>query len=279
MFLNLFSIVLFRVLDVILPCEVVRFACWEKPLVFPYLAVVPRLGYVFGNCKVVYAKPVPCVISQSSVVEFVERCDVFEEPLKHNVMLKLRYAKTIDYLIYPKNVWETVKYRYFEPLSEGKTPREPGLLLHGPPGTGKTSMLDLLGLSLGLHIVEVTPDSILSKWVGESERNIRKLLNEAENLEPSIVKLDDAEWIVKSRHFSATLADAGGTVSLTLLNILLNRIALWKRRDRKVLAAVATNISPSRIDPALLRSGLSILFSYYNNIVCSYRQNIPNQDW
>ncbi len=235
-------------------CRVLRLACFEKPLHLPIGAVVTRIGQeIAPGVKVVFARPIPSIVTTHTEVTYVDRYDMVVEELKSNVLVKLRYRNYTEYLVYPKQVWSEVSYRYIEPLSEGKVPKEPGLLLYGPPGTGKTSMIELLANTLGLYTVDVTPDKVLSKYVGESERHLVELLSKAECNEPSIVKMDDAEWLVKSREF--TMVGEATMVSLSLLNILLYRIPLWKRMGKRILAVVATNISPSKIDPALLRSG------------------------
>lgn len=231
-------------------CRHLRIAATSTPLRSPFYIPVKTGQRIPGLGKVVYASPSPSIVTPLTRIEVVEPCSYRVEHLEHNVLLKLRYPDRTEYLIYPKPVWEQLNEKV-EPLAEGNPPRSQGLLLFGPPGTGKTSFIEALAGMYGLHRVDVAPDLILSKWVGESEQRLNQRFDEALDNAPSIIVMDDAEWVAKARDM---VGDRDfSPVMLNLMNILLRRIPMLK--GRPVLAVTATNVRPSLIDPALLRSG------------------------
>ena len=208
-----------------------------------------------GPCRVIYANPLPCVVNETTIIDIVDRCDLTIEELKYNILLTLKYSGFEDYLIYPKKTWEKIHTRYLGPLMDGRKPREPGGLLHGPPGTGKTSIIDTIADAVGLYVVPIVSGEVLSPYVGESEEKLKNKLDEAETHEPSLVKLDDAEWLLGKRR---GVLDRGGAEVFTtasMLQILLERLPRWKKKGRIIVALVATNVNPETLDPALVRSG------------------------
>lgn len=236
------------------PCVNVRVACKERPSVHPTGLVISEIGQDLGWGKVIFAKPLPCVVTPVTSIQYVHLVNISTKELRNNILITLNYGEAKDYLIYPKDVWFKVRDDFFERIRAGDAPREPGLILYGPPGTGKTSMLNLLADSLGLYTVTITPDYILSKYVGESEERLSKAFREAEAMEPSLVKMDDAEWITMSRELNSL--NPQGMATLTLMNILLNNIEEWGKKRKRVFIGVTTNATPTKImDSALLRAG------------------------
>lgn len=238
-------------------CRSVRIMCDEgEPLYYPYYTSV-EVGkeLVLGGvkCRVVYATPSPCFITPASDVTFEDMVEVRTRGLERNVHVELRFASgKTEHYIYPRKVWDEVKVRFIEPLSRGYPPKEAGAILHGPPGTGKTSMTEILAMTLGLRVVDINPANILSKYVGEAEKNIARKLLEAERLEPSVVLMDDAEWLTMSRE------RRGGEESPTyvgMMSVLLSKLQSWSRAGRRIIALVTTNISIEKMDLALRRSG------------------------
>jgi transitional endoplasmic reticulum ATPase len=73
-----------------------------------------------------------------------------------------------------------------------------GLLLTGPPGVGKTLMARSLAKESGFNVIEIRGPEFLSKYVGESERNIRELFRQARQMAPTIVILDGVEAMTSS---------------------------------------------------------------------------------
>ncbi|MEA2485661.1 MAG: transitional endoplasmic reticulum ATPase [Actinomycetota bacterium] len=120
-----------------------------------------------------------------------------------------------------------------------------GLLLAGPPGTGKTTVAKVLAAQARCSFYPISGADVISKWVGESERNIRQLFERARENRPAIVFIDEIDAIAARR---------GGIESTdSHVNQLLAEID-GVSGQRGVFIIGATN-RPDQLDPALLRGG------------------------
>jgi transitional endoplasmic reticulum ATPase len=120
-----------------------------------------------------------------------------------------------------------------------------GLLLAGPPGTGKTTVAKVLAAQARASFYPISGADVMSKWVGESERNIRQLFERARANRPSIVFIDEIDAIAGRR--------GEFQVHDTQVNQLLAEID-GLAGQRGVFVIGATN-RPDQLDPALLRGG------------------------
>jgi transitional endoplasmic reticulum ATPase len=120
-----------------------------------------------------------------------------------------------------------------------------GLLLAGPPGTGKTSVAKVLAAQAKCSFYPISGADVISKWVGESERNIRQLFERARANRPSIVFIDEIDAIAASRGQVET--------NDSHVNQLLSEID-GVSGQHGVFVIGATN-RPDQLDPALLRGG------------------------
>ncbi len=125
-----------------------------------------------------------------------------------------------------------------------------GILLHGPPGCGKTMLAKAVATECELNFISVKGPSLLSKFVGESERGVREVFRKARTAAPCVVFFDEIDALAPRRSSGA----AGGSrvperVIAQLLAELDGVEAL-----RGVLVLAATN-RVDMIDPALLRPG------------------------
>jgi transitional endoplasmic reticulum ATPase len=120
-----------------------------------------------------------------------------------------------------------------------------GLLLAGPPGTGKTTVAKVLAAQARCSFYPISGADVMSKWVGESERNIRQLFERARENRPSIVFIDEIDAIAARR---GDLQVHDSQVNQLLAEI--DGIA----GQRGVFVVGATN-RPDQLDPALLRGG------------------------
>ncbi len=124
-----------------------------------------------------------------------------------------------------------------------------GILLFGPPGTGKTLLAKAVATESGANFIPVRGPEILSKWVGESEKAVRKIFRRARQVAPSIVFFDELDSIAPARGYRH---DTSG-VTDRIVNQLLTEIDGIEAL-RNVVVIGATN-RPDIIDPALLRPG------------------------
>lgn len=123
-----------------------------------------------------------------------------------------------------------------------------GILLHGPPGVGKTLLAKALATECGVNFISVKGPALMSKWVGETERAVREVFHKAKLASPCIVFLDEIDGIAPRR-------GGGDTTSATdrlIAQLLTEMDGIEELKGVIVLAA--TN-RKDRIDPALLRAG------------------------
>jgi len=129
----------------------------------------------------------------------------------------------------------------------GITPPK-GILLHGPPGCGKTLLARVVATESEANFISVRGPEIFSKWVGESEKAIREIFRKARMAAPSIIFFDEFDALVPSRGL-------GGDSRVTerVISQLLTEIDGLVSLENVVVIA-ATN-RPDIIDPAVLRPG------------------------
>jgi len=122
-----------------------------------------------------------------------------------------------------------------------------GILLYGPPGTGKTLLAKAVANESGAYFIAINGPEIVSKYVGESEKRLRDIFEEANKNAPSIIFIDEIDAIVPKRDESV------GEVERRLVAQLLTLMDGLKSRG-KVIVIAATN-RPDAVDPALRRPG------------------------
>ncbi len=122
-----------------------------------------------------------------------------------------------------------------------------GILLMGPPGTGKTTIAKVMANEAGMNFFVLSMDEIVSKWVGESEKNLTKLFMAATKHAPAIIFIDEVDSIGRGR------SNSGEQWADNLLNHLLQLIdGVIKTKGLYIIAA--TNRA-DLVDDALKRAG------------------------
>jgi transitional endoplasmic reticulum ATPase len=124
-----------------------------------------------------------------------------------------------------------------------------GVLLFGPPGTGKTMLAKAVANESEANFITAKGSALLSKWYGESEKRIEEVFKKAKQVAPSIVFLDELDALVPIR--GESLGEPH--VTERIVNQLLNEMDGLEEL-RGVVVIGATN-RPDLIDPALLRPG------------------------
>merc|ERR1711907_663561 len=126
-----------------------------------------------------------------------------------------------------------------------KPPR--GILMYGPPGSGKTLIARAVANETGAFFFLINGPEIMSKLAGESESNLRKAFEEAEKNAPSIIFIDELDSVAPKREKTQ------GEVEKRIVSQLLTLMDGLKARSHVIVMA-ATN-RPNSIDPALRRFG------------------------
>jgi ATP-dependent 26S proteasome regulatory subunit len=152
------------------------------------------------------------------------------------------------------------------------------VLLYGPPGTGKTYIAKAVAgttsrLGQKTSFIKIEGYEVVSKWLGESARNIKEIFKLARKTAPAILFIDEADAIGRARMEATT--DAGRDVQ-GMLNQILTELGEGFSSNRNVAVVFATNF-PEIMDPALMdrirkmiyippprtRSDVKRLFDFY----------------
>ncbi len=122
-----------------------------------------------------------------------------------------------------------------------------GVLLFGPPGTGKTLLAKAVATESNANFILLNGPEIMSKFVGEAEKKLREIFEEAEHTSPSIIFIDEIDAIAPKRE------ESYGEVERRVVAQLLALMDGLKSRG-KVIVIAATN-RQNALDPALRRGG------------------------
>jgi len=138
-----------------------------------------------------------------------------------------------------------LKYTELFAWAGAKMPR--GILLYGPPGTGKTLLARAVANEANANFIAIKGPQLMSKWVGESERQIRKLFTRARQVAPCIIFFDEIDALAPVRGYG------GGAAGEKVVSQLLTEMDGIEGLHNVVVMAATNRIDT--IDPALLRSG------------------------
>jgi transitional endoplasmic reticulum ATPase len=123
-----------------------------------------------------------------------------------------------------------------------------GILLYGPPGTGKTMLAKAVANESNANFILVKGPEMLSKWMGESEKAVRKIFKKARQTSPTIIFFDEIDSIAPKRGMGVET-----NVTERVVNQLLTEMdGLEELHDVIVIAA---SNRPDIIDTGLLRPG------------------------
>ncbi|AQZ11247.1 RIX7 (YLL034C) [Zygosaccharomyces parabailii] len=149
-------------------------------------------------------------------------------------------------------------------LSTGVEPPR-GVLLHGPPGCGKTSIANALAGELQVPFISLSAPSVVSGMSGESEKKIRDLFDEAKSLAPCLMFFDEIDAITPKRDGGAQREMERRIVAQLLTS--MDELSLEKTGGKPVIIIGATN-RPDSLDAALRRAGR------FDREICL---NVPNE--
>ena len=123
-----------------------------------------------------------------------------------------------------------------------------GILLYGPPGCGKTYLARATAGEINAGFLAVGINDVLEMWIGNSERNLHALFEQARANAPCVLFFDEVDALAASR---ADLRTSGGR---QLINQFLSELDGINGRNDGVLILAATN-APWHLDPAFRRPG------------------------
>ncbi len=123
-----------------------------------------------------------------------------------------------------------------------------GMIFWGPPGTGKTLFAKAMAAALGAAVTIVSGPELKSRWVGESEENLRQIFRRARQSAPSVIVFDELDSFASARGMYT-----GSGVEHSMVNQLLTEMDGF-HREEMVFVVGTTNFAEA-LDPALLRPG------------------------
>ena len=123
-----------------------------------------------------------------------------------------------------------------------------GIIFHGPPGTGKTFFAKAVASAMNATVLIVSGPELKSKWVGESEENLRRVFRQARQAAPAVVVFDEIDAFAHQRG-----SYIGSGVEHSMVNQLLTEMDGF-RKNEMIFVVGTTNYLES-LDGALLRPG------------------------
>ncbi len=196
-----------------------------------------------------------CDPAQVVFIDYETRLDVSPEPVTIEALERLRGVPRVtwedigDLEEVKERIREMVELPLKHPEFFKRLGIEPpkGVLLHGPPGVGKTLLAKALANEIGAYFIAINGPEIMSKWYGESEARLREIFEEAQKNAPAIIFIDEIDAIAPKRE------EVVGEVEKRVVAQLLALMDGLKERG-KVIVIGATN-RVDAIDPALRRPG------------------------
>jgi proteasome regulatory subunit len=151
-----------------------------------------------------------------------------------------------------QEVRETVEMPLDRPEMFEQVGIEPpsGVLLHGPPGTGKTMLAKAVANQTDATFIKMAGSELVHKFIGEGAKLVRDLFEVARENEPAVLFIDEIDAIASKRTDSKTSGDA--EVQRTMMQLLSEMDGFEERGEIRIIAA--TNRF-DMLDPAILRPG------------------------
>ncbi|XP_047939920.1 uncharacterized protein LOC125187380 [Salvia hispanica] len=179
----------------------------------------------------------------------------FEKRLLAEVIPPGDIGVSFDHIGALENVKETLMELVMLPLqrpelfNKGQL-RKPckGVLLFGPPGTGKTMLAKAVATEAGANFINISTSSITSKWFGEGEKYVKAVFTLASKISPSVIFIDEVDSMLRKRE------SRGEHEAMRKIKneFMVNWDGLRTKDKERVLVLAATN-RPFDLDEAVIR--------------------------
>lgn len=156
-----------------------------------------------------------------------------------------------------KQAKEQIKLRLIYPFTNPELAerygikKRGGILLYGPPGTGKTLLGRAVAGEIDAPFFHVRPADIMSKWVGEAEKNIARLFEEARKYDKAVIFIDEIDALAPKRSRASSSTVARRVIS----QILVELEGVSSAESQGALLFLGATNQPWALDEAILRPG------------------------
>jgi transitional endoplasmic reticulum ATPase len=145
-----------------------------------------------------------------------------------------------------------VSFQHPDVMARWGARRPQGILMYGPPGTGKTMLARALANEIGATFREIRTPEILDKWLGASERNVKRIFQDARRYRtPTVMLFDEFDSIIS---YAGSGGDAASQAVNAVAGIFKQEMNNLIEHNPNVIVVATTNF-PHRVDESLVRSG------------------------
>ncbi len=215
----------------------------DRPLMEGDVVQVPVLGQTIPFTVISVKPNDPVIVTDSTHLV------ILEKPVEAGSIPRVTYEDIGDLEEAKRKIREMVELPLKYPELFKKLGIDPpkGVLLHGPPGCGKTLLAKAVANETEAYFIAINGPEIMSKFYGESEQRLREIFEEAKEHAPSIIFIDEIDAIAPKRE------EVTGEVEKRVVAQLLALMDGLQSRGQ-VIVIGATN-RPNALDPALRRPG------------------------
>ncbi|MGC9132342.1 MAG: ATP-binding protein [Candidatus Micrarchaeia archaeon] len=209
-------------------------------------------------------------LSEEEVKELEEEITNLPPKIEDGEIKGLRWYKSNVHLsdvMGLKKVKKKIYEEIISPIQNEKVYKEYGVkvsggfILYGPPGTGKTLLAKAIAGETKIRMLIANVHELISKYQGESSKNIHTLFEQAREGEPAIIFFDEIDSLATDRNTS-NISSTGGE-ERKIVNTLLTELDGAQKENEALYVIGATN-HPWDIDSAFVRSGRFNSFIYVN---------------